>query len=724
MNKHILFFIVFNLIFLSHNNAQNITAEKKSAEQVDTITKSNLHEKYYFSDSAYNEENPEGILSILSSFGTRNHFKAPKPHRYHAWRIKSGKKIKAKDRKIYNRFAGSCLSNIMLSMQNDSISVYFPNTTNFRKLFKNRKDGLCLEFITFKDYKSDSVYYTKPARRNGACIFNGTVPKPIYKKEIYNLIRKQKKNKRNKELIINFGDVPKKLSNDLLDINLIVLKKNRIIDIIHFLHINGDYLYYPIYADTIPYSFHIRDIDNPHKPDNKTLRYKINFERDKTIIDTVSINRIKKGLNTKGYKPLYGSINSYASIEGTEEHNKILFKQRAKNLIKIINEDVVDSFPMHVNTEENWKLFNQQITNTKYKFLKNSTNDFVKRFLLLDQPLIDLDKQLKQQRYVSLQIVLREIVTEKKQIRYALKNYMSIFNENNKKTFHLIDNSDRIQLSDLQHFIFKKIIENKIGMDALDTLPTIFAINKYKNQEIAFWQLEIDKLSFELVYNKSLTLNGKYELLKKLSKINGVDPLITINYYIMTVANKYRNQLKSPATINEKFNKRYKKKLEKAEKKIHIPYIKNLRLFYHINKLNYEYKKDNFSQFKRCKSSLKYVYNYFSDTAINENYRFDACKFFVLLHKYKYASKIINNICVNGTTNKEIIHYYSILYFHEAHRLIGSCKFLFDLSTILNKKEWCELFTGKNRINLQIMDYSLIRDFILINAGAINNLIK
>ena len=721
MNKHILFLIVFNLIFLSHNNAQNITALKKSAEQVDTIAKSNLHEKYYFSDSAYNKEKPESIFSILSSFGTRNHFKAPKSHRYHAWRIKSGEKIKAKDRNIYNRFAVSYLSNIMLSRQKNSISVYFPNTTNLRKLFKNRKDGLCLEFITFKDYKSDSVYYTKPARRNGACIFNGTVPKPIYKKKINNLIRKQNKRKRkrksNKELIINFGKIPKKLSNDLLDINLIVLKKNRIIDIIPFLNIYGGYLNYPIYADTIPVSFHIRDVENPHKPEFKTLRYKINFERDKTIIDKVSINRIKKGLNTKGYKPVYVSINSYASIEGTEEHNKILFKQRAKNLIKIINENTVDSFPMHVNTEENWKLFTQQITNTKYNFLKNSTKDFVKRFLLLDQPLIDLDKQLKQQRYVSLQIVLKEIVTEKKQIRYALKNYISIFNKNNEKTFHLINNSDRSQLSDLQHFIFKKIIENKIGMDALDTLPTIFAINKYKNQEIAFWQLEIDKLSFELVYNKSLTLNDKYELLKKLSKINGVDPLITINYYIMSVADNFRNQLKSPATINEKFNKRYNKKLENAEKKIQIPYIKNLRLFYHINKLSYEYKRNNFSQFKRCKSSLKYVYNYFSDTTINENYRFDACKFFVLLHKYKYASKIISNICVNGTTNKEIIHYYSILYFGQNHSLTSDCQFLFDLSTILNKKEWCELFTGRNRIGFKIMDYSLLRDFYFDKCG-------
>lgn len=740
--KKIIFSIICLLVFLSNNNGQttnyknnNLCYAKNYYEPFSNIdfNKSNdkitspylCKQEIVYIDTLNNfkllKKNRhklklEDIIPDYSPF-TENHYSSPKPHKRHAWRIKSGDKLKKKYTREFAKFETKNLQDLFLTIRNNKAEIYLPDLKSCSRYFKYRKDGLCLEFISFKDYKSDSIYYTKPARRNGACIFNGMVKKPLYKKDIKKLIKKQKKIKGKTSLLINFGNIPAKFLNDIYQINLIILKKNRIADIVHFVTVTGDYFYYPIFTKTLPYSFNINDVVNPYKPQYDTLIHKIYFKRNSCIIDTGSVNYIKTRLNKKGYKPLFAKITSFASVEGTEERNKILFKKRADNLKKIINEEIADSIPIKTFSKENWNLFNRQVSHTKYKFLRNSTKKSIKKFLLLDKNLTYFDKQLKKQRYVNLYYVSKEIVTEEKEIKYALDNYISLFNKINKEKLNSLSR-EKTKLSDIQHYIFKKITEGKIGMDALDTLPTMFIINKYKNQKKAFWKLERDKLNFELANDTALTTNDKYIRLKKLIRIKGVDMSKIINYYIMNVSSEYRNKLKSPEPINKKFLKKYKRNLTKAERENKIHDINKLRLFYHIKKLTIEYKKNPYSQFTSSMSSIKYICKYFSNTKINENDRYKAALFLSLLHKNEYAFKILKSICLNGTKNKSIIRNFIILFFRSDNSLTDKLQLLSDFSPFLTQEEWCGLFTDKrNRIDFQIMDNRYIRDYYFDRCG-------
>lgn len=423
---------------------------------------------------------------------------APKLHKKHAWGIKSGVNAKSKER--YQKLKQTYLSDLKLLVRNDSIYIQFASLNSSRLFFQDKKDGLTLEFIPFKHYTSDSVYYTRPSRRNGACIFNGFVKKPLYKKELYDLIKQQRKSRKSQNLIINFGKIPANIQNDLFEINLLVLDNNQILDNISFKHLQGNLLFYQVKADTIPVTFQVRDTELNYKPDYDTLIYKVHFERDETNTDYSDLKKMLQQIDQKRYKPYYGIVTSFASVEGTVDHNIELYQQRAQNMINVIKSELKDSFQLFVNTKENWELFYKQINHTKYEFLSDTSMEYTKRFLSLNQPLIDLNKELKQQRYVNLYLVLKEVITEKTHIDYAINNYYKTFNAASKK--YALSNIDKEKLSNLQHYIFNKVLEGKIDWNALDTLPISLNLKKYNSTKQSFRQLEIDFMMFNLAYNK------------------------------------------------------------------------------------------------------------------------------------------------------------------------------------------------------------------------------
>ena len=636
----------------------------------------------------------------------------PKPHKKHAWGIKSGDNIKNKER--YQKLKQMYLSDLKLLVRNDSIYIQFSSLNSSRLFFQDKKDGLTLEFIPFKHYTSDSIYYTRHSRRNGACIFNGFVKKPLYKKELYDLIKQQRKLRKSQSLIINFGKVPEYIQNELSEINLLVLDKNQIIDNISFKHLQGNLLFYQVKADTIPVKFQVRDSEFSYKPDYDTLIYKVHFERDETNTDYSELKKMLQQIDQKRYKPYYGIVTSFASVEGAVDHNIELYQQRAQNMINVIKSELKDSFQLFINTKENWALFHKQINNTKYEFLSDTSIEYIRRFLSLNQPLIDLDKELKQQRYVNLYLVLKEVITEKTYINYAINDYYRTFKTANEK--YSLSNMDKKKLSNLQHYIFNKVLEGKIGWHTLDTLPISFNLGKYNSTKQSFRQLEIDFMMFNLAYNKKLTDKTKYLYYKQLANINGTDPIVSLNYFIMSIDKRYSKIATYIDFSDMKVLSHFKKTLDKFDKTDTIKLIKDLKLYYHIENLFQVYKLNPFSNLSNNKNSIRFIYDYFMDSSLDENIRIRAAQYLILFESYDLAFNLIKDLYDNGTDNKEIITSYLILKYSN-NNITDDFYLLFLLAEEFSSEDWCNLFTGSNRINFQILDYEIMRDFYCKQCG-------
>jgi hypothetical protein len=103
---------------------------------------------------------------------------------------------------------------------------------------------------------------------------------------------------------------------------------------------------------------------------------------------------------------------------------------------------------------------------------------------------------------------------------------------------------------------------------------------------------------------------------------------------------------------------------------------------------------------------------------MSEEDRFVAAKFLLSFYEYKYSLDIIHTLYMNGTTNKEIIRYYLVVYYSLIEiNPSEQFSFLIDAQEYLSKKEWCKLFNGGMQLNFQILDYEIVRDMCCKNCG-------
>lgn len=67
----------------------------------------------------------------------------------------------------------------------DNLILRVENAEFVRRLLNSRGDGFAVEIVEFNDYLcGNPVYYSKPSRRNGLYLLNGTLTKPLFRKEL------------------------------------------------------------------------------------------------------------------------------------------------------------------------------------------------------------------------------------------------------------------------------------------------------------------------------------------------------------------------------------------------------------------------------------------------------------------------------------------------------------------------------------------------------------
>ncbi len=645
---------------------------------------------------------------------------SPSPvHRRHAWRIKEPPEDYNMRR--YNRLNERFLQgNLYKFTWNDSIFISHPRPYYLRQLFRDRKDGLALEFVPQSHYLDSSTYYTRPARRNGACIFNGIVPRPVYKKVILDSLTNYRRHRRNKEPFLLFlATVPEKLRGTNYETNLLVLKDNYLVDIKHFISFPGKPLPITPKVEKIPYQFEVRDVEYTAEPDYDTLYYKVFFEPNQTHPPDTIIQKIREMVHIPGYHPYYGIITAFASVEGPEAHNNELHPERASFLSDLMQEEYPDSFPLYIHSKENWGMFRTQIKNTRYAFLADTSIEVARRVLRFDQAKKDLDQALDQQRFVNLYIIYEEEVTDLVRVNGAIEEF-------NRKVKEIQEDMERHRfrkrqpasklvnyLSDLEHYIFSHMLKGTIPISRGKEMKFVFNENKKDNDPFIKETLFRDWISFRISYDKNVGYTFRTHGYLFINIHEG-HPVERLNYYIMSANPKAQDKPIMPMAINSASLISLNNLLNEFENKDEYPAIRKMWNYYHMERLNYAREKSFIINPDNYRNNAEYVFKHYREfefTEDIENYKYRIALLLAHVEAFDLSLQLLEELYLEGT-NKAAIRDYLVMYYNTSlQKGKKPLNLFFEVEDKLSDEEWCNLFAGYPRISFQMLDNQDLREY-------------
>ncbi|QCK13425.1 hypothetical protein [Mangrovivirga cuniculi] len=171
-----------------------------------------------------------------------------------------------------------------------------------------------------------------------------------------------------------------KLESDNLEYNLIILQK-------------GYHCFYNTFYDLPPPNwklplsfFRVQDdtvfLTEKYKWTGKdTVRFSVPFEKAKSSINKLALNKLLFNLNLFQNNIDSVVIYGFASIEGSEQRNKILQINRARSVAGYIRGYSDNRFPVEILTEENWAQFYRDISKTSWAYLVGKPKTTIRNYV-------------------------------------------------------------------------------------------------------------------------------------------------------------------------------------------------------------------------------------------------------------------------------------------------------------------------------------------------------
>ena len=171
----------------------------------------------------------------------------------------------------------------------------------------------------------------------------------------------------------------------------------------------------------------------PYQPVEKMVGYidfTIYFEQNESKCSREDLKEILTLLNDSSYTIRKAKVYAYASVEGDEDINLKLQKDRAKVMLDLLqqyNRDSIEIVEFH--TDENWERFNKQIKGSKYQSWVDLSKEKVKSLLTDSIIANDWEDSLAVQRKAVLKLQLYHQPDTIHQIKYAIKTYKTLINQ-------------------------------------------------------------------------------------------------------------------------------------------------------------------------------------------------------------------------------------------------------------------------------------------------------
>ncbi|MDO6760511.1 hypothetical protein Q4566_09905 [Tamlana sp. 2_MG-2023] len=263
---------------------------------------------------------------------------------------------------------------VQFAVKKDGNNLYFEVNDKewFNKLFHDEGAGIAIDIVT-KDHYACSIdsVLNKQIR--------GRLTKPLYGSRLRKGLRPHGEN----SFRVHVGRISDTEIKKPIEFNIMFLGNKNLCryNLIYELEAYPwDLLDMGMYLDTLTYS--TRRIQAKSKEGfilkNKTLKFKIPFEKDKSEYSQEDVKPIYDSLRLTDYYIKSININAYASVEGSLERNMELQEQRANSIVAALQTFQQPTIETTVSTSENWVEFLNDIKGTPYEGLNQLTKEQVK----------------------------------------------------------------------------------------------------------------------------------------------------------------------------------------------------------------------------------------------------------------------------------------------------------------------------------------------------------
>ncbi len=384
--------------------------------------------------------------------------------------------------------------------------IYFKTNRmkELSRILKDSRDGLAVEVVQKDQYPctgDNIIDNTLPSK--------GILIKRYWSKKLFK--RNLNKDKKKDELEIKIGKFPDNVKGDY-EMNLIIIKDHRACKNIMRSYVVEAGLEYSNKVELLADTISVNGIPKfSPSVTSSNIKFTIPFERSKIDYKAQDIEPLLKQLDEPDYNINEVKVTAYSSIEGTEEKNSLLQKDRAQSIIKVLEARQKNNIKTEIITKDNWEMFKEDIKTSEYAYLSEKTVQEAQDFIRQNKLHEKLEPILAKERYAEVEMKITYDINGPKEQPFVV----SMFNKAVKK-------KDIATALSIQKFIFKKVFNKQYGSKIIDDMLI--------PNELANAGLLMNKLWLEKWINNSEISSDDYTKIGKLTQLDPTNAYILYNY--------------------------------------------------------------------------------------------------------------------------------------------------------------------------------------------------
>ncbi|RZN82052.1 MAG: hypothetical protein EVB11_09695 [Winogradskyella sp.] len=576
---------------------------------------------------------------------------------------------------------------VRFSIQNENGNLYFQ--TNDRKwfnlLFKNSTDGLALDIVA-KDIYNCAVTSIKNEQ------INGTLLKPVYAKRLKSGLRSSGKDM----FRVLVGKIPAQLKGKELEYNILFLGNKTLCryQIIYNLKAyQWDLLDMGMYLDSVSFKNQklVSQGEENVKIRYKTLKFKIPFEKNKSVYSPEDIKPVYDSLDLTDFNIKTINIKAYSSVEGSLERNIELQEGRANSIAKAIQTYQRPKIKNTISSSENWVEFLNDIEGTKYENLKTLNKAQIKK-KLVGVFSAEMEPYLKNHRKA---LITLELEKKDKYKTMPVTKLVSLFNQS-------ITDDKLAEASAIQNSLFEKLKISEASPDILKQLEVPMQL-KYinllnKNSAIKY---QLDERQIVIVRNE----------LEQLKKLDSKNPRIRYNLAAIKFKIwRYNIEKVNPSLFKDEIFDLEKYKISKA-------LINRMMINYHIiQSENFNRKRDYSSKDK----SVNYIKSIYEKIPLSDFDYFSLAQFLSYYANVEAAAELLSDKARQIEVDEDLLFYYlNLTLINKELTKTDEYRAIMLNAVNLNKDRYCKLFNTpeKDGVTFQLLKDDYLRNSYCENCN-------
>ena len=576
---------------------------------------------------------------------------------------------------------------VKFSISRENANLYFEvNDKNwFNRLFKNPGDGIAID-IVLKDRYACDLESIENAQIKGFLL------KPVYSKELKNGLKFNGEN----IYSVLVGKIPEGLFKDELEFNILFLGNKNICRYYVTYDLESytwDLLDMGMYLDTL--TFDTKQINPSAKENylirNKTLKFKIPFQKNKSTYSQADIKPIYDSLRLTDFNIKAINIKAYSSIEGIASRNIELQDLRANSIVAALQTFQKPTIETMVSSSENWVEFFNDIKGTKYENLSSLSKNEV-RAKIAGALSREMEPIFKNHRKAIIELELEKKDKYKDESADKL-----LIKFNDAITVEEIEEANEIQNS-----IFEKIKVKEASPTILDQMdiPLQVKFARIFNKNSAFKYI-LDFKQALIVYNDLIELeklvpndiNVKYNIMA-----------VKIKLWRFDAINVDEDELKNQINAFKNYG-------------INSSLISRMMVNYHIIKAENLMRNRDYTTKDK---SVDYIKTNYKNFPLSDYDYLSLAQFFSYYGNTKMAVDLLESKARSIDIDEDLLFYYLNLTLINEDLTHDSNYRTIMLNAInMNKGRFCKLFNSieNGGVTFQLLDDAYLRDAYCENCN-------